>query len=43
MNVVLEVEVKGIHDSPLMDVARAPSALMQSIETWVKERIAVLP
>ncbi|KAI0319092.1 Alpha/Beta hydrolase protein [Amylostereum chailletii] len=35
LDVQLEVEEKGIHDSPLMDVGRAPSALMVSIGTWL--------
>lgn len=39
MKLTLDVEEKGIHDSPLMDVGRASSDLTRSIEMWLKERI----
>ncbi|KZV69240.1 alpha/beta-hydrolase [Peniophora sp. CONT] len=39
MNVVLEIEEKGIHDSPLMDASRPPSDLVKAIEAWLKIRV----
>ncbi|VDC02600.1 unnamed protein product [Peniophora sp. CBMAI 1063] len=39
MNVMLDVEERGIHDSPLMDASRAPSDLIRHIEAWLKVRV----
>ncbi|KAL0580226.1 hypothetical protein V5O48_001819 [Marasmius crinis-equi] len=39
LDVVLMLEEKGIHDSPLMDVRRPPTDLLKAIRHWLSQTI----